>query len=216
MVLAKFLPKDEEFFGFFADAAANAAEAATVLSRILAADTAADEMARQVGRLRDIEHRGDEISHGVFRALHSTFVTPLDRDDIQHLTSAIDTFVDRIDEVGTRFHLYKLGPATELASRFARLVVEQAAAIQPVIPMLEHANKHGREIRDAILTIHRLENEGDDLLNAALASLYDGVTEISELISCLRWGELYQLLEDVTDSAEDVADVFEGIMITYA
>lgn len=216
MVFAKFLPKDEAFFGFFSDAAANAAEASTVLSRILAVDLPEDERARQVSLLRDIEHRGDETSHRVFQALHSTFVTPLDREDIQHLTSAIDTFVDRIDEVGTRFHLYKLGPATEIASHFARLIAEQGAAIQPVIPMLEHANKHVREIRDAILTIHRLENEGDDLLNEALAGLYDGVTEVPELISCLRWGELYQLLEDVTDSAEDVADVFEGILITYA
>ena len=216
MVLARFLPKDEEFFGLFADAAANAADASVLLSQILAPDIADDERARQVRQLRDREHRGDEISHSVFRALHSTFVTPLDRDDIQQLASTIDEFVDRIDEVGTRFQLYKLGPATELAGRFARLIAEQGAAIQPVIPMLEHANKYGREIRDAILTIHRLENEGDDLLNAALAGLYDGVTEVPELISCLRWGELYQLLEDVTDSAEDVADVFEGILITYA
>lgn len=216
MVLARFLPKDEEFFGLFTDAAANAADAAATLTAIFAPEIADDERARRVRRLRDAEHRGDEISHSVYRALHSTFVTPLDRDDIQHLTSAIDEFVDRIDEVGTRFHLYKLGPATEIANRFARLIAEQGTAIQPVIPMLEHANKHGREIRDAILAIHRLENEGDDLLNTALAGLYDGVTEVPELISCLRWGELYQLLEDVTDSAEDVADVFEGILITYA
>jgi predicted phosphate transport protein (TIGR00153 family) len=216
MVLARFLPKDEEFFGFFADAAVNAEAAAKNLARLLDPDASGDDVARLVGQLRAQEHRGDEISHSIFRALHSTFVTPLDRDDIQHLASAIDDYLDRIDEAGTRFHLYQLGPATELASRFARIIAEQGAAITPVIPLLEQANKHGREIRDAILTIHRLENEGDDLLNAALASLYDGVTEVPQLISCLRWGELYQLLEDVADSAEDVANIFEGIMITYA
>jgi len=220
MVLSRFLPKDEEFFGFFTDAAANAAEAASVLSSILAPSegppASADDLARQVGHLRALEHRGDEISHHIFHALHSTFVTPLDRDDIQHLTTALDDFIDRIDEVGTRFQLYKLGAATELAGRFCRIIAEQSAAIQAVVPLLEHVKKHPREIRDAVLTIHRLENEGDDLLNAALASLYDGVTEVPQLISCLRWGELYQLLEDVTDSGEDVADVIEGILITYA
>ena len=100
--------------------------------------------------------------------------------------------------------------------RVARSAPSSVAAIQAVVPLLEHVKKHPREIRDAVLTIHRLENEGDDLLNAALASLYDGVTEVPQLISCVRWGELYQLLEDVTDSGEDVADVIEGILITYA
>ncbi|HWK80820.1 MAG TPA: DUF47 family protein [Thermomicrobiales bacterium] len=217
MVLSRFLPKDEEFFGFFTDAAANAAEASAILARILdPAGLDEDDLARQVGHLRALEHRGDEISHDVFRALHSTFVTPLDRDDIQHLTTALDDVVDRIDEVGTRFQLYRLGAPTELASRFSRIIVEQAAAIQAVVPLLERVTKHPREIRDAVLTIHRLENEGDDLLNQALAGLYDGVTEVPQLITGLRWGELYQLLEGITDSGEDVADVIEGILITYA
>ncbi|MGC4190881.1 MAG: DUF47 family protein [Thermomicrobiales bacterium] len=217
MVLSRFLPKDEEFFGFFTDAATNAAEAASILTRILdPASVADDDLARHVGHLRALEHRGDEISHDIFHALHSTFVTPLDREDIRHLTTALDDFLDRIDEVGTRFQLYRLGPSTDLAARFCRIIGEQATAMQAVVPLLEQAKKHPREIRDAILTIHRLENEGDDLLNQALAGLYDGVTEVSQLISCLRWGELYQLLEDVTDSGEDVADVIEGILITYA
>lgn len=222
MVLSRFLPKDEEFFGFFTDAAANVAEAASVLSRILAppdepaSAAPVDDLARLVGHLRALEHRGDEISHDIFRALHSTFVTPLDRDDIQHLTTSLDDFIDRIDEVGTRFQLYRLGPSTDVAARFCRIIVEQSAAIQTAVSLLEQVKKNPREIRDAVLTIHRLENEGDDLLNTALASLYDGVTEVPQLISRLRWGELYQLLEDVTDSGEDVADVIEGILITYA
>jgi len=218
MVLSRFLPKDEEFFGFFIDAAANAAEAASILARLLDASSprSPDDLARDVAHLRALEHRGDEISHDVFRALHSTFVTPLDRDDIQHLTTALDDFIDRIDEAGTRFQLYRLGDPTDLAGRFSRIIVEQAAAIQAVVPLLEQVKKHPREIRDAVLTIHRLENEGDDLLNRALAGLYDGVTEVPQVIAGLRWGELYQLLEDVTDSGEDVADVIEGILITYA
>ncbi|MGC4107877.1 MAG: DUF47 family protein [Thermomicrobiales bacterium] len=217
MVLSRFLPKDEEFFGLFTDAATNAAEAASILARILdPASLSPDELGRQVGHLRTLEHRGDEISHDIFRALHSTFVTPLDRDDIQHLTTALDDVIDRIDEVGTRFQLYQLGPSTDLARRFCRLIGEQAVAIQTVVPLLEQAKTHPREIREAVLTIHRLENEGDDLLNEALAGLYDGVTAVPQLIACLRWGELYQLLENVTDSGEDVADVIEGILITYA
>lgn len=73
MVLARFLPRDEQFFGHFDDAAANAAEVARVLVEVVAQG---QDVERQVRRLRDLEHRGDEITHNVFNALNSTFVTP--------------------------------------------------------------------------------------------------------------------------------------------
>lgn len=214
MVLSRFLPKDEQFFDFFREAAENASETARVLATILNGD--GGEIDRSVRRLRDLEHQGDEISHRIFRALHSTFVTPLDRDDIQHLTTAIDNFVDNLEEIGKRLSLYKLGATTPVARQFSQLLVEQGAVIVQVVPLLEHTGKNADEIRKYVLELHRLENEGDDLLNASLGNLYDGVTEVPALIQALRWGEIYQLLEDASDSAEDVADIFEGILITYA
>ncbi len=214
MVLSRFLPKDEQFFDFFREAAENASESARVLASILNADDG--EIDRDVRRLLDLEHQGDEISHRIFRALHSTFVTPLDREDIQHLTTSIDDFVDNLEEIGKRLSLYKLGPATAVARQFSQLLVEQGAVMVQVVPLLEHTGKNAEEIRKHVLELHRLENEGDDLLNIALGSLYDGVTEVPALIQSLRWGEIYQLLEDTSDRAEDVADIFEGILITYA
>lgn len=214
MVLSRFLPKDEQFFDFFREAAENASESALVLSAILNSDD--QEIDRNVHRLLDLEHQGDEISHRIFRALHSTFVTPLDRDDIQHLTTAIDDFVDNLEEIGKRLSLYKLGKTTSVARQFGQLLVEQGAVMVKAVPLLEHTGKHAEEIRKHVLELHRLENEGDDLLNASLGNLYGGVTEVPALIQALRWGEIYQLLEDASDSAEDVADIFEGILITYA
>ncbi len=82
MVLARFLPRDEQFFTHFRDAAENAAETARMLNEIVENGT---ETERKVRRLRDLEHQGDEISHRIFSALNSTFVTPLDRDDIRRL-----------------------------------------------------------------------------------------------------------------------------------
>ena len=61
--------------------------------------------------------------------------------------------------------------------------------------------------------IHRLENEGDDLLAEAIATLYDGVTEIPALIQAMHWGDIYQLLEDATDKCEHVATVVRNIMV---
>jgi uncharacterized protein Yka (UPF0111/DUF47 family) len=73
--------------------------------------------------------------------------------------------------------------------------------------------KNGDEIRRYVVEIHRLENEADDVLNEALAALYDSASDIPSLVTCMHWGELYGLLEDATDRAEDVSDVLEGIYL---
>jgi predicted phosphate transport protein (TIGR00153 family) len=213
MVLARFLPRDEQFFTHFRDAAENAAETARILSEIV---ENSNDTERKVRRLRDLEHHGDEISHRIFSALHSTFVTPLDREDIQSLTTSLDNFVDDIEEIGKRLWLYRLGAPTEVARLFARILKEQGETIARAVPLLEKTGANAEELRRHVLELHRLENEGDDALSTALAALYDGVTEIPELICALRWGELYQILEDASDRGEDVADILEGILLKYA
>jgi len=213
MVLARFLPRDEQFFTHFREAAENAAAAARVLAELV---DNGNETERKVRRLRDLEHHGDEISHRIFHALNSTFVTPLDREDIRALATALDNFVDDIEEIGERLWLYRLGAPTEVARLFARILREQGDTIARAVPLLEKTGSNAEELRRHVLELHRLENEGDDALSTALAALYDGVTQIPELICALRWGELYQILEDATDRGEDVADTLEGILIKYA
>jgi predicted phosphate transport protein (TIGR00153 family) len=169
-----------------------------------------------VNHLRELEHRGDEISHRIFQALNSTFNTPLDREDIQHLTTGIDDFVDALEESGKRLWLYRLGAPTGPATLFSRILKEQGELVGRAVPLLERTAQNAQELRRYVLDLHRLENEADDALNSALAALYDGATDIPALIGALRWGELYQMLEDATDRAEDIADTLEGMLIKYA
>jgi predicted phosphate transport protein (TIGR00153 family) len=213
MVLARFLPRDEQFFDHFREAASNAAEVARLLAELV---ERGEDVERQVHRLRDLEHRGDEITHRVYSALNSTFVTPLDREDIRDLASEIDDFVDDLEEVGRRLVLYKLAASPEPARLFARILREQAEILAQAVPLLDNVGKHTPALRRQILEVHRLENEADDALNQALAHLYDGVTEIPALVTAMRWGELLGLLEDATDRAEDVANTIEGIMLKNA
>jgi predicted phosphate transport protein (TIGR00153 family) len=212
MVLARFLPRHEQFFDQFCDAAANAAEVTAALENVVGNTV---DREREVRRLHDLEHRGDEITHGVFSALNSTFVTPLDREDIRTLAVEIDDLVDDAEEAGQRLALYRLADSPEPARLLARIIREQAEAISRAVPLLDDVGKHGGEIRRHVVEIHRLENEADDVLNQALATLYDGVADIPTLISRMRWGELYGLLEDATDRAEDVADVLETIVLKH-
>src|SRR3954451_20354201 len=126
MVLARFLPKDEQFFDHFRDAAVNAEEVTSLLARVIANG---DDRERDVRRLRDLEHRGDEITHRIFSALNSTFVTPLDRDDIRELAVKFDDLVDNAEEAGKRLGLYRLAESTEPARLLARILHEQAEGL---------------------------------------------------------------------------------------
>jgi uncharacterized protein len=212
MVLQRFLPTDERFFGYFRDAATNAADAARLLLTLV---EQFDDVERRARRLRDLEHRGDEITHQVINALNSTFVTPFDREDIRNLATTLDDFVDYIEETGRRLWLYRVDQPTERARLLARIITEQAELIAEAVPKLEDARQHDAMLRTAV-DINRLENEADDVLNHALASLYDDATDIPSLIRAIRWGELYQQLEDASDRAEDVANTLEGIVLKHA
>lgn len=212
MVLARFLPRDAQFFAFFRDGAANAVEVAEVLAEML---VTMEDVERKARRLRDLEHRGDEITHQVFHALNSTFVTPIDRDDIRDLASQIDDFVDYMEEAGRRLYLYRMEEPNERAILFGKVLSEQAQIMADAIPKLENAKERDQVLRHTV-EINRLENEADDALSQALAVLYDGVEDIPALIKAIRWGELYQLLEDATDRAESVAHTMEGIVLKNA
>ena len=212
MVLARFLPQDERFFQLFADAARNADDAAHLLVEIF---TTTEDLERKMRRMRDLEHMGDEITHQLFNALNRTFVTPLDREDIRDLASKLDDFVDYMDEAAKRFLLYRIGAPNALSGALARIIAEQAAIILTSVPMLEQPKKQDELLRYTV-EINRLENEGDTLLTEALSGLYDNVVDIPALIQAIRWGEIYQLLEDATDRAEDVANTMEGIALKHA
>jgi predicted phosphate transport protein (TIGR00153 family) len=213
MVLARFLPRDEQFFTYFAEAADNAQATAKKLAEVI---EFGPDTERQVRQLRDLEHQGDEMTHRIFQALNSTFVTPLDREDIKALASSIDDFVDALEEVGKRIWLYRIGAPTEFVQHFVKILTEQADEMSVAIPHLERINKSPKELRDGMLHLHQLENEADDVLNNALAGLYDGATDIPTMIKAIRWGEIYALLEDATDMGEDVANTLEGILLKYA
>jgi uncharacterized protein len=208
----RLIPQDERFFDLFNRSAENTLEGARLLHDLLNNYVDVDRKARH---LKDIEHTGDEITHEVFGALHRTFVTPLDREDISNLASSLDDVIDWIEEVGRRIRLYRIEMPTPIACQFSKVILEQAEQIALAVPLLEQ-RQHADVLNRATREIHRLENEGDDLLAEAIATLYDGVTEVPQLIHAMRWNDLYQLLEDTTDKAENVATVLNNIALKNA
>jgi uncharacterized protein len=208
----RLIPQDDRFFDLFNRSADNILEGARLLNELLVNFVDVDRKARH---LKDIEHTGDEITHEVFRALNRTFVTPLDREDISHLASALDDVIDWMEEVARRIRLYHIDQPTAIACQFGRVILEQTEQIARAVPLLE-VRRNADALERATQEIHRLENEADDLLADALGTLYDGVTEVPQLIKAMRWDDLYQLLEDTTDKAEGVAIVLSNISLKNA
>lgn len=204
------IPQDARFFDLFNRSADNVLQAARLLLDLL---ERGEEIDRKARHLKDIEHTGDEITHEIFRALNRAFVTPLDREDISRLASALDDVVDWIEEAARRIRLYRITEIPPLARRLGRVIADQAGQIAQIMPLLGAGQKSADETERAIHEIHRLENEADDLLAEALATLYDGVTGVPQLIGAMHWGDVYQILEDATDKAEEVAVALQSIAL---
>jgi uncharacterized protein Yka (UPF0111/DUF47 family) len=186
----------------------NAAEAARLLTDLVTEHEPADHT---VARLRDREHRGDEITHEIVTALARNLIAPISFEDIRALARQLDDVTDAIDAVGQRLALYHLLPAAEVALRLTRIIQAQAASLAAAVALIEHG-KHREALERHVAVIHRLETEADEVVHEGLAGLYDGVTTIPAFVHAMRWGELYGVLEDATDCAETVANTVQGIM----
>lgn len=206
------IPRDERFFGLFQKSAENVAAGASALSDLVSDYT---DVELKVSRIKELEHTGDRLTHSIFDALNRAFVTPFDREDISRLASALDDVLDQAEEAARRFHTYQIERPTPLAIELCRVLVDQCGVIQAAVPLLDGLREE-RRLLEHIVELHRLENEGDELLNRALASLYVNVTQVPELVRAIQWSDIYNSLERATDRAEDVAVALEAIVVKHA
>lgn len=204
--MLKLFPQEETFLPQFNRAAEVLLEAARALDS-LAEDFSDVEV--RVQRIKHLEHEGDQVAHQTFNLLASTWITPIDREDIHALAGALDDVLDSIDSVATRFVLYKIPAATPQLKGATRLIVQSAEAIQRVVPLLGNL-KRSKSIIDGCVEIKRLENEADSLFRVAISHLFDSE---KDPIALLKWKEIYEVLEETTDHCEDVANVLETIVI---
>jgi hypothetical protein len=207
----RLIPREERFFQMLERSAESVAAGAEALLDLV---DHYEDIERKVRRLKDIEHDGDEATHAIFDALNRSFITPFDRDDIARLASALDDVLDWTEEAARRLLAYRLPQPTELARRFARVIVDQSRVIRRAIPLLDSL-RDVKELQRLIVELHRLENEGDDLMAEALSSLYDGAVDVPSLISAVKWGDIYLVLEQATDRGEHVGNALESIVVKH-
>ncbi len=196
----------EEFLGLLRAAADNAAAAARALQETV---SGSGDFRAGWKRMEELEHRGDELTHEMHRRLNRTFITPISRPSLQALISGIDNVVDTIEAAAARMVLYNVEAPTAEARALVALIVSAAELVAKTVndlPGLEH-------VEAACVEINRLENAADDLFREAIAALFATERPPTEV---LKWKEIYELLEAVTDRCEDVANVVEAIALRRA
>jgi len=203
----RLLPRDENFFDLFEQQAGHIVSASRVLEELTLDYPAAKAKVQQI---RDLEHAGDTVTHEVVRRLNTTFVTPIDREDIYALASRLDDVLDLIDAVADRLLLYKIKNPTDGCLAMAKIIVKTAEETDRAVRCLRTLSPLYRKYS---IEVNRLENEADRLLRDELAALFEGGTDAIEVI---KWKELYETMEAVTDRCEDVLNVVEGITLKMA
>jgi hypothetical protein len=198
-----FGPRDRAYFELFEEAGRNMREAAELLDRMLRNYPDTKPLAKDI---LTCEHEGDRITHDIIDRLNHTFVTPIDREDILALASAIDDIVDYTEEVADYLGLYKIEAPMDQAIRLAQVLKDASREIAEAIPSL----RGFRDISSHTVEINRLENEGDRITREAVASLFDG--RIDPMV-VIRWKDLFERLEAAIDATEHAANILEGIVI---
>jgi uncharacterized protein len=197
------LPRDRTFFDLFIQAGQNSVRAAKLLDEMMHTWPESEGLSREILLA---EQEGDQITHEIIKRLNTTFVTPIDREDIYALATQMDDIVDFTEEAADFLGLYKIEAPMEQAQALTKILVascEQLAMGLDQLPQFKDLDKYWIEI-------HRLENDGDRVSRDAVASLFSNGIDPMMVI---RWKDMFAVLEEAIDATETAAQIIEGIVI---
>jgi uncharacterized protein len=206
--MAKFLmaPKDTKFYDLFEQQSTNLVAGAEKLVNLFEDYRDVELKAQQ---LKELEMRGDSITHEIMQKLHASFVTPIDREDIALLAHTLDDIMDYIEAAGRTAYLYQVEQPMDKSRDLALVITKITYKLREILPYLRHREQF-KKILEECVEINRLENEADDIHHAATAELFHNCYDACFII---KWREIYQHLESATDRGEDVADILEGVVL---
>jgi predicted phosphate transport protein (TIGR00153 family) len=204
--MVRIIPRETKFFDLFEQISGNVTAGARMMVELL---RDYENVEVKVEKLKDIEHRGDELTHGVMTKLNQTFITPFDREDIHRLASSLDDVLGFVNAAAQRLIMYKITNPPGAAIRLAELIVRQAEELHKAVSELEK----NQRILDYCVVINRLEDEADRVTREAIGSLFE---HQKDPITLIKHKELFEVLEMATDKAEDAANVLEAIILKSA
>ncbi len=205
-----FLPRENTFFFLLQQSATNIRQVALKLQDLM---DNYENVPAKVQEIKDLEDFGDQIIHDITRALHRTFITPIDREDILALAGSLDDVVDSIDEAAQYTLEYNIEEPTDHARLLATIIVQCAEQLDSAVALLSTKGSKLKDILPKVLEINRLEHEADEIAARARKELFDNDFEVKHI---LKWRDIYDDLERATDRAEDAGDILEGIVLKHA
>lgn len=208
--IRKLLPRDDKFFVMLEESTTTLLMAAELLKQ-LASSKNQKQQRQLVNEITDLEHRGDTVAHRIFSALNGTFVTPLDREDIHTLTSAIDDVLDHIDGSAQRVVLYNIRKLPPDIVRLCDVLYLSVQELQRGVSLMRDLHQTER-LTEVFHKVNQYENEADALFEKAVADLFK---KEKNAIQIIKLKEIYVGLERATDKCEDAANVLEGILIKH-
>jgi predicted phosphate transport protein (TIGR00153 family) len=210
---SRFLPQEGKFFELFNAHAELIVKGGRELSELVTCLTDAPEtLGEHSNKIDEIESAADEITHQTIALLHTTFNTPLDRDEIHQLISRMDDILDLIQDVSEAIYLYDVRKLTSEARHIADLCVSCCERVRSAVVLL-HNMDNAQAILKLCKEIDQLESDADRSMRQGIAKLY---REEADMRQVLKLKELYELLELITDRCENVGDIIEGIVLENA
>lgn len=201
------IPKEEQFFTMFREMAKTIVASANALKEML--DDFKDPTNSQ-HLIKELEHQGDIQTHDIIKKLNKSFITPFDREDIYSLAAALDNIIDIIDTSAQHIVFYHIEKVTPDAKELGFINLKACQTIEKAIAILE---KHPKHISEYCVEINSLENEADRVRADAISRLF---IEERDPIRLIKWKEIYENLEMISDKCEDAANILETIVVKNA
>jgi predicted phosphate transport protein (TIGR00153 family) len=208
-----FLPREERFRELLEKDTQNLVKAAELFLEIARATRLEDRRVKLV-ELKALEHEGDDITRQVFEALNSSFITPLDREDIRSVTVDLDDILDYLEGIARYLVIFEIDEAPEPLTRFAEILLEMIREIDTVTRLIWDLGNE-RRVRESTVRISELENQGDDLYITVMSDLLREGSG-NDPISVMKWKEIYENLEDACDSCKDFTHIVGNVVIKNA
>jgi predicted phosphate transport protein (TIGR00153 family) len=211
-VIRWFMPREEKFHDLLAQSAQNLLRGARLFAEIAQSTTLEQRRVKTV-QLKAIEHDGDQVTRRIFEALNSTFITPLDREDIRSLASDLDDILDYLESAAQYLTLFELAESPEALRRFSEILVEMATEVERTLGLIWDL-KNVKVIQEGIVRVSELENQGDSLYATVIADLFR--KDSRNPVEIMKWKEIYDGLEEACDACKNFSHIVGNVVIKNA
>ncbi len=210
--IARLMPREGRFFSLFDNHAKLIVDGAQALAEVLRHYDDQPERDAGIRIIEDAEHAADRVTHETVQLLHTTFVTPFDRDDIHRLISRMDDVLDLMQDTGESMVLYDIQRITPQATQLADLLLQCAERVQAAVGLLA-SMADAPAILKICQEIDKLESDADRVMRAAISDLFRSETDVRQVI---KLKAVYESLESATDKCQDVANTIESVVLENA